>query len=80
MGRVCTTKFTQSKVYLHPPTSCLALLRIFIAYQVLDAVHQAVQKPLRIHLGLTAQHEPVQPIAVTQVYKHRLQGGHALPA
>ena len=40
--------------------------------QFLDVVHQAVQPPLRAHLVLNVQREPVQSIVVPDVAKHRL--------
>ena len=46
--------------------------------QLLDVVHETVQVPLRVHLGLAAQVEPVQPLVVADVGKHRLHGAHAL--
>ena len=46
--------------------------------QLLDVVHETVQVPLRVHLALAAQVEPVQPLVVPDVGKHRLHGAHAL--
>ena len=34
--------------------------------------------PLRIYLGLASEREPVQPLVVSKIGKHRLYGGHAL--
>ena len=52
------------------PDACLC--------QLLDVVHETVQVPLRVHLGLAAQVEPVQPLVVADVGKHRLHGAHTL--
>jgi hypothetical protein len=40
--------------------------------ELLDIVHQAVQRPLRRDLRLPAQREPIQPLVVPQIGEHRL--------
>ncbi len=45
--------------------------------QLLDVVHQGVQLPLAVHLGLAAQGEAVELLVVAQVGEHRLYGGEA---
>ena len=45
--------------------------------QLLDVVHQGVQLPLAVHLGLAAQREAVELLVVTQIGEHRLHRGEA---
>src|SRR3990167_7588296 len=52
---------------------------VSVMRQLFNVVHQAEQMPLRIDLGLATQGESVQALVITQVAKHRLDGGHALP-
>ena len=40
--------------------------------QLFDIMHQAVQLPLPIHLGFSAQRKAVQTLVTTQIAKHRL--------
>ena len=47
--------------------------------QLLDVVNQAVQMPLRVHLGLRAQREAVQALVVAQIGEHGLDDGDAPP-
>jgi hypothetical protein len=46
--------------------------------QLLSVVHQAVQRPLRVHLGLSPYSKAVELFVVPDVGKHRLHGCHAL--
>ena len=57
--------------------SWLALLRIPVVRQLLDVVHQGVQLPLPVHLGLAAQGEAVELLVVAQIAEHRLHRGEA---
>lgn len=52
--------------------------RIPMMRQLLDVVHQAIQLPLRIYFFPAPQCEPVQPLVVPQVAKHRFHDGKAL--
>ena len=60
-----------------PPVPPRLLLQIAPG-QLLDVVHQAIQPPLRAHLVFAAQREPVQPLVVPDVAKHRLHRADAL--
>src|ERR1700730_18209074 len=51
---------------------CVAMMR-----ELLDVVHQTVEVPLDIHLGLRAQREALEAFVVAQVRKHRLHRRHA---
>ena len=48
------------------------------ARELLDAVHHAVQLPLRVDLVPTAQRESAQSLVVPEVGKHRLDRAQAL--
>ena len=45
--------------------------------QLFNVVHQAVQLPLSVHFGFSAQCKSVQPFVAPQVSEHRLHGGEA---
>ncbi len=46
--------------------------------QLLDVMHEAIQLPLRIHLGFPAQREAIQSLVVPQITEHRLYRAEAL--
>ena len=46
--------------------------------QLLDVVHQAIQLPLRAHLGAASPRETIEPLGVPDVGKLLLHRGHAL--
>ena len=54
-----------------------AFLRITVVGQLLDVVHQGVELPLPVHLGLAAQRQAVELLVVAQVGEHRLDGGES---
>lgn len=43
--------------------------------QLLDVMHEAVEVPLGVHLGLCTQREAIEALVVAQVRKHRLHRG-----
>ena len=45
--------------------------------ELFNVVHQAIQLPLPVHFGFSAQREPVQLFIPSQVTEHRLHGGEA---
>jgi hypothetical protein len=51
--------------------------RVPVVRQLLDVVHQAVELPLRIDLGLPSQGEAVQFLVRSEVAEHRFHGGEA---
>ena len=47
----------------------LFLLCKAVMCQLLDVVHQAIQMPLYVYLGLASEREPVQSLVVPQIGK-----------
>lgn len=52
--------------------------RIAVAGQLLEVVHQGLELPLPVDLGLAAQRKPIEPLVSPEVAEHRLDGGKAL--
>lgn len=46
-----------------------------VVHQLLDVVDQTVERPLRVDLASAAQREAIQPLVVTEIAEHRLDGG-----
>ena len=85
MGSVCPSVFIHASLgrdLALPCSPCAtvspSLLRVPVTRELLDVVHQAIQVPLCVHLGLPPQGEAVELLVMPQVGKHRLHGGHAL--
>ena len=62
----------------HCSVTLAALFRKPRLGELVDVVNQAIQRPLRVHLGLRPQREPVELLVVSQVGKHGLDGGASL--
>ena len=54
-----------------------SLCRVARVGELLDVVHQAIERPLPIHLRATAQREAIEPLVVAQIREHRLHGRDA---
>ena len=50
---------------------------VSIIGQLLDVLHHAIELPLPITLGFTAQREAIQALVVPQIAEHRLDRGKA---
>jgi hypothetical protein len=50
----------------------------YLRRDLLDVAHQALELPLCVHVGLAAQREAIQLLAVPDVRKHQLDRGDAL--
>jgi len=60
------------------PASLLAY-RIPVMRQLLDVMNKAEELPLCIDLLLAAQREAIEPLVVSDVSEHRLDGGKPSP-
>src|SRR4249920_1688830 len=45
--------------------------------EFLDVVHQTIQMPLRVYLGLGSQRKAVEPLVVPKVGEHRFHRSHS---
>ena len=54
-----------------------SLLRITMMREFFNVVHDAVELPLGVDLGLASEREAIKSLVVAQVAKHRLHRGDA---
>ena len=57
----------------------IVLFPISMMRQLFDIVNQAVEIPLRVHLALSSQGEPIESFVVPQITEHRLDDRDAPP-